>query len=899
MVPDTFLKTKIVIPPLRGNIIHRPRIINKLNEGLNKKLVLISAPAGYGKTLLLLDWIGSLNIPVAWFSIDPQDNDISRYYSYLIIAIQKIFPQFGHNLYKSLQSIQLPVFETIVTDLIDEFIKLDSEFLLVLDDYHFIKSQEIIESTAFMLDNLPENIHIAIASRFGLPFTIASYRAQNQVVEIELSDMRFTPAETKAFFRQVMGIEIDHKMSQLLEATIEGWAAGLHLFSLSVKDASRVDRFIEYFKGGHPYISEYLANEVINEQPDEIKSFLYTTSFLKQFNNSLCDFVTQRKDSQSIIHQIMTKNMFIINLDHEQYWFRYHHLFSDLLKTRAQQHFSKQAQTEILNRAAIWFVANGNYEEAIDYFLAAQNYEKTVEIIEEMGWNFLSNGRAATLLTWLDEIQESLILPPSSLWGMRVWSQIDTGKVADAETELTRVMDNIESSMDDSPKWHATLALIAQLQILIAMHIHLDFDEVTKYSHECLKYLLPTDRNGQGIVYLHLGNAQMNQGDMDQADETLAKAVRLCRQSNNKITAILSMSNRGELEEACGKLELARKWYELASEQAQINGLTEALFFSKTNIGLSRLYLETMNIHRATLFLNKGLALARRSGFLDHLLPGLITAVDLSLSVGDIESAKEHLWECQTVLLNYKNFRFSKGITDTLAARIALKSLDRGLLMDWIKKRFAESIKLDSYFSFFEMETYLRALIELGEPDRALREIQKPLEATINNRFMLNYYRLLCLKVNALMKTGQEKSAYEKLRQVIHLTYSIDLLRSYLLMGDSAPSILMELSKEFSASNCSPRFKPQIDCIQKIISAFHQQKQPDKLKRSLELIQSLTERETEILRCISDGLTNQQVSEKLFIELSTVKWHLSNIYRKLGATNRTQALKIGRELAIL
>jgi LuxR family maltose regulon positive regulatory protein len=899
MSPETILKTKLVIPPLRGNVVHRPRLIEKLNAVLDKKMCLVSAPAGYGKSTLLLDWIRNLDIPVAWFSIDIQDNDLSLYYSCFLQAIQGRFPKFGNSLSNLLQSSQPPTFGTIITNLINELYQLNSELIIILDDFHLIQSQNILDSMSLLLDNLPANNHIVIASRTHLPLNIGNYRVQNEIIEINLHDLRFDQNETNAFFREFMGVQLGDETAQKLIDTIEGWVAGLQLLRLSNKDTSELDRTLKKFGEGHPYISEYLMNEVIKNQPDEILLFLYTTSLLKKFNHVLCDEIMQSEISRSIIKDISDRNLFIIDLDYEQYWFRYHHLFSDFLQTRANQHFSLATQKEILNKAALWFSANGDYEEAINYFLEAQNYQNAAELIEKTGWTFLFNGRAGPLLSWLHRMPEHFMFPPFALWPLLAWAQVDRGKISNAEITLARVEGNTNKLLENSPQQHESQGLIAVIRTVIAMHDQLDFEGVRRFSQESLEYLRPTDNANRGAVYLHLGNAEMNLGDFEKAEESLNKALYLFRQGENPLAVILALSNQGELQEVRGNLKQAKHWYELSSEHVRSNGLADAYIFAKANIGLSRLSLEWMNTKGATRFLYRGLNLARGSGFLDHLLPALITAIELALFTNDIGGAKDYLWECKTMLINHENIGFGKAVIESLEARIALGTSDMGYLNDWVKTRDITSLSQHPLLSFFAIETYVRSLIELDEPERALFDLKGPLDVTLKNRYLVNHCRLGCLEINALLKIGQTRSAYTNIQRIINLTHPCGLLRSYLLLGEISIRHLLDLIREFDVASDLPRVKTQRECVQEIISAFGKQGHQESLKQIQGLIEPLTEREIEILHNVASGLTNQQISKALFVELCTVKWHLSNIYAKMGVSNRMQAIKKSRDLAIL
>jgi len=397
------LRTKLSIPPLRPSWIKRSRLTKRMDEGYGRKLTLLTAPAGFGKTTLILDWVHSHKIPAAWFSVGRGDNDPVQFLSYVILALQNLEASTGKAALSMLHSPQPPPIEAIMINLINELLHVPTEIALVIDDYHFVDAKPVHELITFLLENLPLQMHLIIATRSDPPLPpMARLRSQNQMVELRAADLSFTSDETSLLLKQSLNLRLSAKEIQLLETRTEGWAAGLQLAALSLRDHKDPAGFLKQFKGDNRYIADYLTEEILRRQPEHLRSFMLQTSILDRLCGPLCDAVTLQENSRQILNTMNQANLFVIPLDDRRYWYRYHHLFADLLKQRLHMKPANLVD-ELHSRASRWFAENGFKTEAVAHALTAKNYAQAVPLIEEVAE-----------IDW-DRARESRLLPRSCM----------------------------------------------------------------------------------------------------------------------------------------------------------------------------------------------------------------------------------------------------------------------------------------------------------------------------------------------------------------------------------------------------------------------------------------------------------------------------------------------------
>jgi len=447
-MPVSIISTKFYIPHLRKNGVLRPRLTDMLLAGVNRPgtVVLLSGPAGFGKSTLLGEFVALLQQPVAWVSLDEGDNDPVRFWSYLIAACQSVRPGVGESALELLKSpLPLPD-DAIPTILINDFNGQETDLVLVLDDYHAIQNGSVHAALSFLLDHLSEKLHIVLSTRVDPPWPLARFRARNKLIEIRAKNLRFTTKEAAAFLNQVMGLNLSAEDVAALEMRTEGWIAGLQLAALSMHGRSDIAGFIKAFTGSHVYVAEYLVEEVLQRQSEEIQMFLLRTSILGRLNASLCEAVTGLQDGQAVLTTLHRANIFVIPLDDEGLWFRYHQLFADLLQARLRQSLPADAITTLHSRASQWYERNGFVIEAVDHALAAQDFEAAADLIEQNASKVTIRGELTTLLRWIEALPADVSRRHPQILISKAW----TLTLAGAQPQVESLLQEIEAQIANS-----------------------------------------------------------------------------------------------------------------------------------------------------------------------------------------------------------------------------------------------------------------------------------------------------------------------------------------------------------------------------------------------------------------------------------------------------------------
>ncbi|MBC8450567.1 MAG: hypothetical protein H8D78_22765 [Chloroflexi bacterium] len=492
------LSTKLYVPPVRPELVPRPRLIERLNAGLHRKLTLVSAPAGFGKTTLLSEWTQQSEFSVAWVSLDRDDSDPARFWAYFIAALQTVQADVGEGALAVFQSPQPPPIEAILTTLINEIATLPDPFALVLDDYHLIQAQPIHSALAFLLDHLPPQIHLVIAGRADPPLPLARLRGRGQLTELRETDLRFTLDEAATFLNQVMGLGLSAEDVAALEARTEGWIAGLQMAALSMRGRKDIPGFIAAFTGSHRYILDYLMEEVFQQQSADVQDFLLKTSILERFTAPLCDAIAEREDSHDVLLALERANLFIVPLDESRQWYRYHRLFADLLRHRLQIAGPQDLVPHLHTRASQWYEAEGFAAGAVHHALAGSDWERAATLILDVSETMLKRGELVTLLGWLQALPAEVVRVRPQLCLTYGWALILTGQLDAAESYLGQAEG---AAQDDA----ALLGDIVSAQAFIA-RIRGDDSRTIELSQRALSLLPQDDLSARSIVAVNLGS---------------------------------------------------------------------------------------------------------------------------------------------------------------------------------------------------------------------------------------------------------------------------------------------------------------------------------------------------------------------------------------------------------
>jgi LuxR family transcriptional regulator, maltose regulon positive regulatory protein len=883
-----FLETKFHIPAWRSTGVSRPRLVEQLQTGLQegRRLTLVSAPAGYGKSTLVTEWIHRLPdsaVRVAWLSLDESDNDPARFLGYLLSAFARIDPNLGQRASSMLEMRQLPSATAFLDELLNELSTLETQTLLVLDDYHLITYPAIHEALAYFLENQPQQIHLVITTRADPPLPVARLRARAEMTEIRVHHLRFTLDETRQFFNQAMHLEIEPEWIDALEARTEGWAAGLQLAALALQNLPNQHDFIQTFRGSHRYILDYLAEEVMRQLGEDIYHFLLQTASLERFNASLCEAITGRSDSQAILVQLEQANLFLIPLDHERNWYRFHHLFGDYL----QNGLGQEQLTQLHARAAIWYEENHLPLEAVRSALASKNIEFAADMIQRaiQDSSIWSGGSITTLASWVDALPSQSLLsrPVLSLQAARVMYLM--GRLDQSEMLLTQA----EGAVHELPaaareRW---LAIADSYHGAIAAQRG-DIQRTIDLTAGALERLPAEDLLIRARAAFTLALAYDSTGDTQKAIETYYQASTLAYSAgitylaiNARCEAALLQIQQGHLQEAeqCCKeaLDLIR------DERIPPAGIALAI--------LSEIARERNDLSSAGSYLADGMELSRRGGLIEDLRIELLFLARLNGSLGDIPAAQAAIDQAISIMQSYHTARIST-LANAIQARMQLAAGNIQAAALWANQyqdtRLAQHVE---YLREFEDLVLAHTLFVTGERHQAQQILDSLIEQAQNagrNRVCIE---ALILQAQIFQAEDEFLSARQSLEKALELAAMGGFYRIFIDAGPPITDLLVQLQST-SAFVDELRRMIKVESGIKVAGELSQENRAGEI----DLIHPLSEQERRVLQLVVAGKSNREIAEKLVISAGTAKWHVHNILQKLGVSNRPQAIARAREL---
>jgi ATP/maltotriose-dependent transcriptional regulator MalT len=871
---NVLLKTKLYIPPVSSGIVTRRRLTGRLDESLTHKLTLVFAPAGFGKTTLVSEWIGRCGVPFAWLSLDESDNDPIRFLNYVIAALQSIDADIGRGLTGLMGSPDLPAMPVLVTVLINDLTGLPGPILLVLDDYHVIQNPVIHDTLTILLDHQPAGLHLILLTRQDPPFPIARLRARAQVLELGPDDLRFSMEETAAFLKTHLEIAPDEAVVATLHNRTEGWAAGLQLATLSLRGKTDLVASVEQFSGSHPYVFDYLLDEVLQQLPEATRSFLQQTAILERLNAELCDVVTGRQDSREVLGWLEHANLFLISLDETRQWYRYYQLFTDFLRTQ----LTPDQQRAFHSRAAHWLAGHGYHREAINHYLAAGEIDQAANIIGQASRDLLRTGEFVTLIGWLDALPDELVQADSQLVTMKAWSLFLTGHY-DEGAGLVAAIDRKLFSGEMLPSRVDPISL-GRLRLLQAYIQRMDTGSVSiAYIREAVELLGEEDGLFSMIAMIMLANDQ-TLSSPSTAIHTFRRVTRVAHHQENLLVEMAALSDMLAVLDMQGRrreaLTIAR---DFLSQNVDAKGKP---YPSSGPILIQSGWLAYAadNLQTAYRDILQGINFCRQLS-LQTIIPQGFRFLGVTLSaMGHNAAAMETAGEAR---------RLAEAVHDDLIAAVcAATEADLYLKLGQITEATLRLETLETlpwppgnpYYS----PVYLNQIKLLIAQNR-IREAQSHLAILSRWAESLGYAGLLIpiriLQAQAAIVQQDQATARACLEQAMVIAAPQDYRRNFL---DADPSIIQLLPKLRLGA---PLF------VDSLLAGL------PKLKAQSPLVDPLTERELEVLRLIADDLTNQEIAERLVTAVSTVKKHINHIFNKLQARDRTQAIERARELGLL
>ncbi|MBK9709866.1 MAG: hypothetical protein IPO81_00805 [Kouleothrix sp.] len=948
-LPANLLATKLFAPPARANLVVRPRLFERLQAGLRDKLTLIAAPAGFGKTTLLSAWrataAGSA-LPVGWVSLDRTDNDPLRFWSYVIAALDTLAPGVGATALALLQSPQPPPIESMLTGVVNAFSAAYAappvyDVALVLDDYHVITAPAIHGALAWLLEHLPPQLHLVIITRADPALPLARLRARGAVTELHARDLRFTPDEGAAFLNQVMGLSLTAADLAALEARAEGWVAGLQLAALAMRDHQDRSGFIRSFSGSNRYIVDYLAAEVFASQPAHLQTFLLHTAILDRMCGPLCDavlletmndergmmnssfsptdssFIVRHSSlpdsySQLILDQLERANLFVVPLDDERRWYRYHHLFAEVLRHRLTSGVSAETVAGLHRRASVWYARQGLVAEAVQHALMAADDARAADLIEQHGLRIIVGGQVQTVLGWLSPLPDALIRARPLLCTVHALALLFTNQMAAAEA---RIQDAERSIQPDTPADQSQLiqGRAAAIRANIARYTG-DLAGSVACAHEVLRLLPESETIARTIAMLHVARAFRVSGDVrDDAERRAIAVIAPFQAAHNLLGTLAAITNLARLQVLQGRLHAAAATYremtQIASRPDEPLLLEGPAYYA----GMGVVLYEWSDLGAAEQHLAQAM---------EQLVGRLaVDAEDVALgylALARLQQARGEHATAQLTLETYTDLARQRGFVAHLIARGAAAqaqlALAQGNLAAAVAWADACGLTAADELSFVrEAEELILARVWIAQAGARLQQAVELLDRLLADAEakarMGSVLEILIVRALAQWAQERHSDALATLERALVLAAPEGSIRRFVDQGPAmaamlqaaqargiAPGHITRLLAAFPESDQETRRQGDKEIDWASISLVS--RSPGR-PVSQSLVEPLSARELEILRLIASGKSNAEVARTLVIAISTVKTHTNSIFGKLQVTSRTQAIALARDLHLL
>jgi len=923
------LRTKLYIPPVRADpsmrrgprLVSRPRLVERLDEGLRlgRKLTLLSAPAGFGKTTLIGEWVHRSDVPAAWLSLDKADNDPVRFLTYLAAAIQTVMPEGGSSALAMMQSPQPPGAETMLTALINDLAERpgpdeqNPPVVLALDDYHEIAAEAVHSALTFLLDHLPPQLHLVVATRVDPPWPLARLRARQEVTELRAGDLRFTPEEVVAFLNGVMGLNLSAESISLLDARTEGWIAGLQMAALSMEGRDDAVAFIRAFSGSHRFVLDYLVEEVLDRQPGEMQEFLLKTSILDRLTASLCDAVADREDSQTMLTRLERANLFLVPLDDERHWYRYHRLFADLLRSRLERLHPDQVPA-LHGRASTWYSERKLITPAISYALQADDIDQLERLVMPDALAAGFYGELYTLIGSIEKLPGDVVRSRPWLSIAYAWALRSAGRLDDAESSLRDVeailgdryaADGVE---DAAGQTRHIRGHIAALRSYLTLPTAEDWDRAIDLARMALELLPQNDLRARAFVTGWLAGLLERAGDCAVAMQAMKQAVVLSRTVGDLLGTVYELSRlagmhlvRGQLNQALATCQEAMTLTDADTRQSGYLSLAakDAYLFA------GRALYERNDLAAAEHAIRKGIELCERArtmeeaGFVYLLLARVLQAT------GDMDAALDEMRKAHEI-----DQHVPAWIGGFEAAWEALLYLQQGNLdaaTRWAQEsglRFDDEVSLRTYVRHIVLA---RVLVAQGRSermhtgsDRRLQEATVLLDRLVvlaESAGTVKYaIETGAVQALALYARGDLEQSLHTLERALTLAEPEGFVRTF--VDEGAP--MGELLEEAAARGIAPGYVSRLLAVlDKEARTATEGASPPSIVRPQLLVEPLSERELEVLRLLRSPLSLPEIADRLIVSANTVRSHAKHIYAKLDVHSRAEAVERAEELGLL
>ncbi len=911
----TLLSTKLTAPRPRQALVPRSRLLTLMAKASAFPLTLVVAPPGYGKTTLVSSWLRETSLPFTWLSLDDEDNDPIRFLDYILTALHKVLPSITPELLDLVQGSQSASFEPLEAHLINESANA-GDFILVLDDFHVLQSQPVLELLTRILEHIPPPLHIVLISRTDPPLPLARMRARGQLLEIRSEALRFSEDEIALFYGNLLGLEVSRPDISAIEARTEGWAAGLQLAGLAMQSLSGqagrdTHNFISDFTGSHTYIMDYLTEEVLRQQPEPVRSFLLQTAVLERMCAPLCDAVVEPTpagtlDSQAMLEAIEQKHLFVIPMDEERRWYRYHHIFKEVLNRRLVTLLPGQIPG-LHARASVWHEENHSIHEAIQHAVKSGDQARTARLVERHGCELLMKGEVVNLSGWLSAIDPFISTRPW-LAMQKAWAQLLTGQLESAAGWI-ETGENLLSSLEPTQHVRTMQGSFAAARAHLA-NLQGETGLAAQFARQALNFLPDSGDFScslRSVATSLLGDAAWMQGDMGQARLAYAEAVRIGQGSGSPHTVLMTNGPLADVLIEQGQLhQAARVFNESMRLTEEVDG-PNSFYAQFIYYGLSRVYYAWNDLDKAADAIEQCERLARRWGNIGLQSACLALTVQVQRARGSVGGMHEALAAAEKFLEDHPLAPRWSMLTESVAARIGLDEgktekaflfvRDAGISLDFLARE-SHSLRaggVDEPVSYKLEPVYpvmVRLALMQGNAETALALCERLLSEAQAGERAKSMTELYILQALAFQAKKDTPGALAALESAIGLAQPEHSSRVFLDEGEKLGKLLYQMKAHGQGGEFVDGLLFCLDL------ANTGEKDTAHSDQGL-LVEPLSERELEVLKCIASGLTNQEIAAQFVISPKTVKRHISNIYAKLDAKNRTQAVSLARALRLI
>ena len=913
---DGLLATKLYLPRALPGFVARPRLVERLEQGLVRGLLLVCAPAGFGKTSLLAEWARAGRRPVAWLSLDEGDNDPARFWRHVVAALGRVQSAVAERVVPLLGPPAPRSFEGLVSALINELAVQPGggEVVLVLDDYHLIDVQPVHASLGFLLEHRPPGLRLVLVSRADPPLGLARLRARGQLGELRERELRFTAEEAAAVLREAVGPDLPEAAVAALLARTEGWVAGLQLAGLSLRGQADVTGFVASFSGSHRFVLDYLAEEVLDRQPEQVRAFLLEASVLERLSGELCDAVTGRTDGQAMLERVERANLFLLPLDEVRGWWRYHQLFADLLRARLQQ--ERPERVPALHRnAAAWYDEHGLADDAVRHALAAGEAVWAARLVERHFDAVFALGEEATAQRWLAALPAGLVGSRARLLLAQARVALLSGRVEGVEELLDAAerafADGADEPFESSAGRAASVlgnvpAVIALDRAYLAEFCG-DAESTAAFASRARAEIGARESMLDSMAQWHLARAQWLRGRVAEAEPALSSIIARWQAAGERALAVRGCCYLGQVQRAQGRLDAALGTYRQALEITRLPSGAVLPVAGMAHVGMVEVAYQRDELDAALRDVTEGIALCRQLNYVQPLATGLATLAWIRQARGDPGGALEAIGEAERVapgpevagLLN---------VVPVQRARLLLAQGDLAAVVRWRQER---GLSLDDEPGYPREPEYLvlaRVLLAQDRPERALGLLERLYALAVAQQRLGSLIEIQALRALALVGVGEEAAAVAVLAETLTLARPEGYVRVFADEGSPMRGLLGRLvaaqrTQRTAAGGIS------LEYLGRLVRAFERHAVPATSPGSPRarpsaggaprLVEALTDRELQVLRLLAAGKENQAIARELVVAVSTVKKHVTHILEKLGAANRTEATARAREFGLL